>query len=351
MQDPLFRLPSPSQSGLGPKGPLDAHSERLLHLYRRLRTREGGKDATVDQEVSHIRSLYREGLRRGLAPTEIFRKATLLADILIHPSTYISPSTGRKRLVACQNFARLCGVEVGVTDYGTFLAALDAHLPSSDDGSLHGAGTIVAGAKVRRRRRNPTLSPADLRRLEEEAFIGDSRRDGRNRAILALHCHSGLLPSEIAGLKTEQIKRGDGRTPTVVEVERKGMSAEPWIADDAIRHLDRHLANQPPTGPDWYVFTKGRTRPKPLTREAVRNVLREACRRLGLPPMTTDDLRSAFAYSLRAKGFSDHEVMTALGLENVKSIDRRLNGHLKLDSQRRVHEILPEIDPPTGLPR
>ena len=337
-------MPSPSQSGLRARGPLDADSERLLHLYRRLRFKEDSKERTVEQEVSHIRSVCREGLRRGFTPTTIFRNISLLADILIHPSTDISQTTGHKRLVACHNFVRLCGAEVGVTDYDAFLAALDAHLPSRDDGSLRGTGTVVAGAKGRRRPRNPTLSPTDLRRLVEEAFLGDSPQDIRNRAIVAFHCHSGLLPGEIAGLKIGQILRGDGRNPTVVEVERGGVPQRPWIADDAIHHLDLHLAYQAPTEPEGYVFIRNGCSLRPLTTKAVRNIVREACVRVGLPPVTIADLRSTFAYYLRSRGSSDHEVASALGVRKVRTIDRRLEGHLQLTAQRRVHEVLPDIN-------
>ncbi len=343
MQKPLFQLAALDRRSVNTKSPVDAQSEDLLRLYRRRRPSEGCSGATVEKEVSQLKSLFREAQRRNFTPSTIFRNPGILSDILLHPSTWISASAGRTRLIAAHRFVALCGADVEVPDAHAFMSSLDALLPSKGNGSWHDAGTIVAGAKSRRRPRNPTLSPAELKLLVEKAFPGSNYRDIRNRSLLALHCFTGLHPREIVTLKTRQLFRDHEPTPMLVEVWRSGRPLRLRIINDAMFHLKTHLANQPPVGPEGYVFPRGRCDPKPLTSRAVRDTVREACSRVGVPAMTAAELRSAFAYYLRASGLSDHEVASVLGVRKVRTVDRLLARHLEHDAQRRVHEILPTV--------
>jgi hypothetical protein len=75
-----------------------------------------------------------------------------------------------------------------------------------------------------------------------------------------------------------------------------------------------------------------------LSYRAARDILRNACRRAGLPPIESVDLRAACAHWLRSQGLSDHEVAAVLGLARVRSVDRLLRRHAALDAQRAVRE-------------
>ena len=63
----------------------------------------------------------------------------------------------------------------------------------------------MAGAAGRRRRRGPTLDAADLRRLVEAAGLEGEPYLHRNRALVAMHCFSGLRPEEIVALRWEDL--------------------------------------------------------------------------------------------------------------------------------------------------
>jgi hypothetical protein len=79
---------------------------------------------------------------------------------------------------------------------------------------------------------------------------------------------------------------------------------------------------------------------RPLGYRAARNIVKDACRRAGLPAVESVALRSACAHWLRCQGLSDHEVAAVLGLARVKSVDRLLRRHAALDAQRTVREVI-----------
>ena len=90
--------------------------------------------------------------------------------------------------------------------------------------------------------------------------------------------------------------------------------------------------------PSGHVFRTSRAPNRPLGYRAARNVLVDACRRAGLPPAESSELRAGCAHWLRAQGLSEHEVASVLGLARVRSVDRLLVRHAALDAQRRVRE-------------
>src|SRR5688572_30402920 len=104
-----LRPPKPHRHGVA----LNSHLESLLAHYRKLRLAAGGHPRTVAREVSQLRSLAREvGTTRDIL--DVFRDAPTLARVLLEPSTLISASTGRCRLVAAQRFVHLSGGQVGI---------------------------------------------------------------------------------------------------------------------------------------------------------------------------------------------------------------------------------------------
>ena len=157
---------------------------------------------------------------------------------------------------------------------------------------------------------------------------------------MAAHCFTGLRPLEIVDLTTTQFLHMRESRLTYVEVWRNRETLRLRIIDDAMFHIRTHLASQPQEG---YVFTRGRSDPRPLTVRAARNIVQEACSRVGLPAMTATELRSAFAFLLKGRSFSDHGIASVLGLSQVRTLDRLLARHLELDAQRRVHKVLPTL--------
>jgi integrase len=170
-------------------------------------------------------------------------------------------------------------------------------------------------------------------------------RAARDRAIVALHCWSGLRPEEIVALKWEDLRVGRtsrDETKCAVTICRTGQAITLPILDRAFGALESLAIHHS----GWigvlngYVFRAHRREERPLSYRATREVLRAACIDAGLPAVDASQLRAAFASWLKLQGLSDHEVALVLGLRIVRSVDRLLLRHTQLNAQRRVRELL-----------
>jgi integrase len=344
VQPRLFDLPAQQTGEACTRGgALDPASEVLLARYRERRLVGGGHPSTVSREASQLRSLTRE-LGANLPVAAVFRNVATLARVLLEPSGVIAASTGRCRLVAAQRFVRLCSGDAGIEDAERFLAALDRLLPARTRRDWHSAGTIVAGTPSRRRALSPTLEPADLVRIVGAATARTALRARRDRALVALHCYSGLRPDELVRLRWSQV---------TIDPESEGMSillrrgvhwlhlllAGPAVAP--LLALRWHAQANVGASAEQYVFRSQIGREQAITNRAAREIVRRACQRAGFPLATATDLRAAFACWLRARGLSDHETAAVLGLHQVRSLDRLLLRHRALDAQRQVREMRP----------
>jgi integrase len=224
------------------------------------------------------------------------------------------------------------------------LASLDELLPAKWSTDWHATGALVAGTSGRRRRRGPTLDAADLRRIVDAAGAASSGQPLRDRALVALHCFSGLRPEEIVRLCWEDLAAEltvSGRYGLTAAVVRNGRHVRlllPAPASDMVEALDGATGGsiESMSGP---VLCAHGAPGRPLSYRAARDVLQAACRRAGLPPVESTALRSACAHWLRSQGLSDHEVAAVLGLARVRSVDRLLQRHAALDAQRVVREV------------
>ncbi len=345
-QLPLFRVHLTAEGARRGRGPLDAASEHLLRIYRAERDAALAHPRSIAREVSQLRSIAREsnGERTPVPLAILFADLERVAHVLREPVRPIARSTGLARLLAAQRFIRIIGPRLG-RDPAADLDALDRSLPARRQAGWHTAGTVVAGAKGRRRRRAPTLDTADLHRLVEAAGgATGAARAARDRALVALHCFSGLRPEEIVRLRWEDlgltIADGGYRRLTAAVV-RGGRHLQLPVPSPAAGELEvlagvTEEGGDPLAGPVFRARASGLS----LGYRAARNVLRAACRRSGIPPVESADLRAAFAHWLLAQGLSDHEVGAVLGVARVRSVDRLLSRHRALDAQRRVRELL-----------
>ena len=325
-------------------GRLDADSGRLLQAFGARRLNEGASQRSVLRETSQLRSIAREcGIPgRPLPLATAFADIALVGRALREPRAPISRSTGRTRLRATQRFLRIVGPRLG-RDPASDLAALDALLPARPASCWHSAGTIVAGEAGRRRRRGPTLDGADLRRIVDGAGDGGGESAVRDRALAAILCFSGLRVEEVVALRWEDVETRlspTGHYGLTAAVERRGRRLRlplPGPSADALEAL-RESAGRSSRGESGHLFRASRGPDRQLGYWAARNVLVEACRRAGLPPAESSELRAGCAHWLRAQGLSEHEVRSVLGLARVRSVDRLLARHGALDAQRRVRE-------------
>lgn len=329
--------------------PLDDESERLLQEYGQQRARQGASEQSVRREISQLRSIARAcGWPRVPLPLETtFSDVAQVARVLREPITPVSRATGRARLVAAQRFCRIMGPVLG-RNPETDLASLDALLPACRSTGWHNVGTMVAGDHGRRRTRGPTLDAADLRRIVDAAGDGTGgAREVRDRALVAIQCFSGVRVAEAINLVWEDLDTHltsmgyYGLAASIVRDGRRLTLPLPGPIAEALETLKEAsaLGGMPAVGP---VF-RARGRPdRSLSYRGARKVLVEACRRAGLPPVASAELRAGCAYWLRSQGLSDHEVMMVLGLARVRTVDRLLRRHQALDAQRRVREQLGE---------
>lgn len=318
----------------------------LLAMFEAARLAEGAHPRTVQREISQLRSICREAASiSGSKPlTDVFCDVKLLAAVLSIPKVPIARSTGHSRLIAAQRFLRVMGQALG-QDPDIALAKLDVSLPARRRANWHDAGTVVAGTRNRLRQRRPVLDTQDLHRIVHAASRQGGDRGRRDRALVALHCFSGLRPEEIVRLRWEQltIRQRNGEWSASVSVTRRHRNwALPLPRPSAEPLIDLQNSIGPPL--DSFGSTIFRSYPsstRHLSYRAARGILSESCERAGLPRVEAVDLRAAFAHWLRLQGLSDHETAAVLGLEKVRSVDRLLARHRALDAQRRVREILP----------
>jgi integrase len=326
--------------------PLDPMSEALLDRYRAARIAAGAHVRSVAREVSQLRSVAREAGRED-APmplADLITDMRAIAHALCEPRAEISRATGRARLLAIQRCLGSIGPMLG-RDPSADLRVLDALLPAQPQRGWHDTGTLVAGTSGHRRQRGPTLSAADLGRIVAAVgYEDDAFRSARDRALVALHCFSGLHAEEIIGLRWEDLSL-DGMEETVgliASVGRGRRHLDLPILGAGVEALRCHAevvwaASGSCAG---VIFRKRPRQSNPLSYRASRAILMEACRKAGLPPVESAALRAAYAYWLRSRGLSDHEVAAALGIARVRSLDQLLARHAALNAQRTVREWL-----------
>jgi integrase len=342
----LFDHAAPSAVAAASSVRPDDNSERLLAMFEASRTSEGAHPRSVKREVGQLRALVREaeGAGQGITLRMLAEDVDLLARLLREPATMISRSTGRARLLAVQRFLRVVGLLLG-RNSAADLAELDAQLPTRRPTGWHTTGALVAGTPARRRRRGPTLDAADLRRIVDAAGAEEGGQRLRDRALVALHCFSGLRPEEIVRLCWEDLASElsvHGRYGLTAAVMRGGRHVRlllPEPASDAIEAL-AGVTGRPVEWMSGPIFLARGVPGRPISYRAAHDVIQDACHRAGLPPIESTALRAACAHWLRSQGLSDHEVASVLGLAKVRSVDRLLQRHAALDAQRTVRERL-----------
>jgi integrase len=280
----------------------------------------------------------------GAALEVMLSRPDLVAQALMVPGRPIAESTGRGRLVALRRFVRFLAPLVEC-DAVTLLDTLDRLLPANRPAGWHTTGIVLAGSRTRRRR-GPTLEAEHLHALVRAAGTSEEGRHAvRDRAIVALHCWSGLRPEEIVALRWEALSVGRTSRDELryaVTIYRDGQDITMPMSEPAIDPLESLAIEHG----GWigllsgYVFQPHRREDRPLSYRAAREVLRAACSSAGLPAVDAVLLRAAFAAWLKSRGLSDHEVALMLGLRRVRSVDRLLLRHAQLSAQRRVREIL-----------
>ncbi len=177
---------------------------------------------------------------------------------------------------------------------------------------------LAALASVRRRRPLPrVLSEAEVQALLD-AVDTTSDRGLRDRAMLELLYASGLRASELLALAPGDLDPAR----RFVRVRGKG-NKERWVpfAEHTAHWLERWLEARARLPASAFLFPNARGRP--LTRQRLFQIVRDAARRAGLPPPAPSPhaLRHAFATHLLARGADLRAVQMLLGHAQVTTTE------------------------------
>jgi len=322
---------------------LDPDSETLLRAYRKYRESSGASLQSARRECSQLRVIVRaiSRTRTQRSILNILSDPQAVANALMIPLVPVSESTVRSRLIAVQRLLTFVCPLVG-RNAETEIMKLDALLPARTSQNWREAGTVVGGIRARRRARGPALSVDDLLTIVASASDGGgSFCNLRDQALIALQCFSGVRIEEAIGLCWEDIvadlddERYFGH---VVRVKRRGTTVFlPLhnIAANALFEFRAYIDSRG-TAPVGSLFRTRYGSVSPVNYRTARRIVAHACERAKVPPVTSSDLRSAYAWVLKTQGSSDHQIMLALGLSRVKSVDLLLRNHNALAAQRQV---------------
>jgi len=180
------------------------------------------------------------------------------------------------------------------------------------------------------------LSVQEVTRLLE-AFSARSKDplERRNRAILETLYAAGLRASELAGLRVDRLFLDEG---VVRVVGKGGRERVVPIGRPARQVLQRYLTDVRPllekSGPSPYVFLS--VRGKPLTRDWVWNIVKQAARRAGIAKNVYPHmLRHSFASHLLAGGADLRVIQELLGHADIATT--QIYTHVDEARLARIH--------------
>ena len=335
-QRTLFDLDPPERP---PRGRLDAESEAFLVRYRDHSSGDRSAGA-IRGEISQLRSVAREAAHQGTGNTlpEVLSSCSALAEVLTSPATRPSATTALIRLGAIHAALLLL---FGEAEGRRCIDALDQALPRRAGADWYQSGVILAGERSRRHAQSPTIEPSDLRRIVAAAGAGPrGARARRDRLLVAVHCSSGLAAGEIRSLRWSAVRWESAGEAWSVAVERAGSSVRLAIFGSAASLMIRHRLEAQAS--DEYVFHNARG--EPLTERQARRIVLAACSASGFPHAARSTLLSAAAAYLSDAGLRDHEVAVALGIADMRTLNRLLRPHQRLQAQRSA-PWPPPVDP------
>ena len=129
-------------------------------------------------------------------------------------------------------------------------------------------------------------------------------------ALLYVYAGGGLRLSEAVGMKEEDII-DEG----FLRVLRKG-GHEDYVPveDEVVRVVKDWITSRPPNG--RFVFP-GKAPDSPMARRTAQGLIKELCRRAGLPDVHVHSLRHTAGYQLRKAGASERDIQDVLGHKNI----------------------------------
>jgi integrase len=301
-----FFPPEPDRAAGRARKPqcLDPQSEATLSAFADYRLAQGAAPATARSEIGQLRSLcHAVGTSSRPVPlTNLLAATDALAAALAGLASVVGLSTNQLRLRALGRFAQFCEDYLGIP-CDRQLDLLYQRLPARRPPNWHHTGVVVGGMRDRRTRLGRTMLAQDLAAVAAARPTGSGYREVRDRALLALACHTGLRIAELAARGRRTF--GPAYTPG------------PGGAGPVFRDPATSCA---------------------LTERQVFAVVKRALTAAGFPRAGQTDLRRALLHYLRGQGLSDHEAMVATGIKDARTFDRLMERVRRLLAQRVIQE-------------
>lgn len=279
-------------------------ADRLADAYRRYLAGERGLAAGTVRLRERVARLFLSGLSEPVEEHLSRLDGAQVAAFVLRECPGRSVSAARTVVSGTRSLLRFLYLE------GYLPRRLDAGVPGMAGWSMTALPRAV----------DPQLAARLIASCDPDTAAG--RRD---RAIMVLLARLGLRGQEVADLELDDI---DWRAGEVV-IRGKGHSRDrlPLPADvgEAVAGYLRHA--RPPSA-SRRLFLSARAPRAPLSASAVRSVVRDACRRAGLPRIGAHRLRHMTGTEMLRAGASLAEVgqvlrqRSALVTSNYARVDR-----------------------------
>jgi site-specific recombinase XerD len=271
-----------------PMTPSEAPHDRLLWSYEQYLVRER---SLVPTTVAHYRATGGLFLSRLFAPDSLDVDGLMAADVI----RFVTHEARHSSVGQAQNI---------VTALRSFLRFLHVHGDLTRD--LVGAVPAVAG---RRLASLPKFLSADEIRRILATCDRRTHAGGRDHAVLLLLVRLGLRASEVAALQLDDVHWAQGEMVLRGKGRREARLPLPV---DVGRALASYLRHHRPRAQCRPLFLRSRAPLRGVTRSAISDIVRRACRHAGLPAMGAHRLRHTAATQMLQRGASLSEIAQVL---------------------------------------
>lgn len=170
-------------------------------------------------------------------------------------------------------------------------------------------------------------------------------RNSLQRDICTVVLYSGLRQNDVLGLTKDKVDWDAGKIVLIQGKTRRRVliPMHPLVVEILARRL---------SGDSELFFPSYRSGQK-LT--SIKNAIKFACKRAGIPPLGIRDLRRTFGTQLHENGFDDKTVADCLGHSDLRSVHRykrgtRIQKEAILSLEYKVNSAKLPTSPENGLP-
>lgn len=152
--------------------------------------------------------------------------------------------------------------------------------------------------------------------LEDETTFLSAFRNGLQRDVALVVLYTGLRQNDVLGLRRDQIDLRENEVQLIQGKTKRRVSIP--IHEKVREVLERRMERC-----GELIFPSYRTGKQ---MHSIKNAIRFACIRAGIPPLTIRDLRRSYGTRLHELGYDDKTVADLLGHSDTRSVHRYKRG-------------------------